>query len=81
VGLFGLLSYSVAQRSRELAVRAALGATHRDIVRLVRRQGLAVMFAGLAAGILGSLALMQSIAALLYKHVLAMSIGDIPPES
>jgi predicted permease len=66
VGLFGVVSYTVAQRSRELAVRTALGATPFDIVRLVLRQGLAVTLGGLAAGILGSLALMQSIAALLY---------------
>jgi putative ABC transport system permease protein len=66
VGLFGVLSYSVAQRSRELAVRTALGARRIDIAALVLRQGLAVTGAGLAAGLLGSLALMRSIETLLY---------------
>jgi len=66
VGLFGVLSYSVAQRSRELAVRAALGARQADIVRLVLRQGLGAAIAGLCAGLLGSLALTRSISALLY---------------
>jgi len=66
VGLFGVLSYSVAQRSRELAVRSALGARRLDIVTLVLRQGLAVTIAGLVAGLLGSLALTRSIETLLY---------------
>jgi putative ABC transport system permease protein len=66
VGLFGVLSYTVAQRSRELALRTALGARQGDIARLVLRQGLIVTSAGLAAGVIGSLALTRSIAALLY---------------
>jgi putative ABC transport system permease protein len=66
VGLFGVLSYTVALRSRELAVRTALGARPRDIARLVLRQGLTVTGAGLAAGLLGSLALTRSLGALLY---------------
>ena len=66
VGLFGVLSYTVAQRSRELAVRAALGARQIDIVRVVLSQGLAVTGAGLAAGLLGSAALTRWIGALLY---------------
>ena len=66
VGLVGVLSYTVAQRSRELALRVALGARKADIVGLVLRQGLAVTVAGLALGVLGSLAVTRSIAALLY---------------
>lgn len=66
VGLFGVLSYSVAQRSRELAVRAALGAGRAHIAGLVLRQGLAVSCAGLAAGLLVSLAMSRAIEALLY---------------
>ena len=56
----------VAQRSRELAVRTALGARPVDIVRLVLGHTLAVTGVGLAAGLLGSLALTRSIGALLY---------------
>jgi ABC-type antimicrobial peptide transport system permease subunit len=66
VGLFGVLSYSVAQRSRELAVRSALGAGRAQIAALVLRQGLSVTAAGLAAGVLASLAFGRTIEALLY---------------
>jgi ABC-type antimicrobial peptide transport system permease subunit len=66
VGLFGVLSYTVAQRSRELAVRSALGAQRRDIVGLVLRQGLAMTAAGIALGTLAALATARSLAALLY---------------
>jgi predicted permease len=66
VGLFGVLSYTVAQRRRELAVRAALGAQQSDIIGLVLRQTLGMMAAGLAAGLLASLLLSRSTAALLY---------------
>ena len=54
-GLFGLLSYSVSQRARELALRAALGASRSSILRLILRQGLMVTSVGLAAGLLASL--------------------------
>jgi predicted permease len=66
VGLFGVLSYGVAQRSRELAVRTALGARPVDIVRLVLGHTLAVTAAGLAAGLLGSLVLTRALGSLLY---------------
>jgi putative ABC transport system permease protein len=66
VGLFGTLSYSVAQRSRELAVRSALGAGPAQLVALVLRQGLGVVAAGLAIGLAASAALVQFIAAMLY---------------
>lgn len=66
VGLFGVLSYSVAQRSRELAVRSALGAGRPEIVALVLREGLVVTLAGIGVGLIASIALMQSISALLY---------------
>jgi putative ABC transport system permease protein len=66
VGLFGVLSYTVAQRSRELALRSALGARQVDIVSLVVRQGLAVTAAGLIAGMTGSLWLTRAIATQLY---------------
>lgn len=66
VGLFGVLSYGVAQRSRELAVRAAVGARPADIVRLVLGHTLAVTGIGLVAGLLTALALTRSIRTLLY---------------
>jgi putative ABC transport system permease protein len=66
VGLVGVLSYTVAQRSRELAVRTALGARQVDIAGLVLRQGLTVTAAGTAVGILLSLAITRWLASLLY---------------
>ena len=66
VGLFGVLSFLVAQRSHEIAVRSAVGATQRDIVALVLRQSMAVTVIGVVAGLTGSLVLMQSLSSLLY---------------
>jgi predicted permease len=66
VGLYGILSYGVAQRSRELAVRSALGARRGDLVRLILRQGLGVTCAGLAVGLLASAWLTRAIATQLY---------------
>jgi ABC-type antimicrobial peptide transport system permease subunit len=66
VGLFGVLSYVVAQRSREIAIRSALGASPWSIVRLVVGQGLAVTLAGLVVGIATSLAAARSISTFLY---------------
>jgi putative ABC transport system permease protein len=66
VGLFGVLSYSVAQRTREIGVRTALGAQTRDIVHMVFRQGLAIAGAGVALGLLMSAAAVRSLSAFLY---------------
>jgi putative ABC transport system permease protein len=66
VGLFGVLSYSVAQRSREIGVRTALGATPARIVRLIVRQGLTIAIAGLAAGLTASFWLGRLIGSFLY---------------
>jgi putative ABC transport system permease protein len=66
VGLLAVLSYVVAQRSRELAVRSALGATQGHIVRLVLRQGAIVCVAGLAVGIPAAWLLSGAIRGLLF---------------
>ena len=65
-GLFGVLSYSVAQRAREIGVRAALGARPRDIVGLVIRQALGISLVGTAAGLLAAFLLVTLIGTLLY---------------
>jgi len=66
VGLFGLLSYTVAQRSRELALRTALGARRVDILRLVLTYGLGIAAGGIAAGMIVSFYVRASLAALLH---------------
>jgi ABC-type antimicrobial peptide transport system permease subunit len=66
VGLFGVLSYSVAQRSREIGVRTALGARTTDILGLVLRSGLAITAAGLTAGLGSAALLVKSLSRILY---------------
>jgi predicted permease len=66
IGLYGLLSYEVTRRTREIGVRMALGAHPSDIVRFVVRQGLAWSAAGAIIGIVGALAATRYIASLLY---------------
>jgi predicted permease len=57
VGLYGVLSYNVSQRRRELGVRAAVGASRGQLVALIVREGLGVVTLGLAAGLVGAAAL------------------------
>jgi predicted permease len=65
-GLYGVLSYLVAQRSRELGIRVALGARPRDVVGLVMRQGTLLVAVGLGAGLAGALGLSRLVESLLY---------------
>jgi predicted permease len=66
VGLFGVLSYSVAQRSREMAVRSALGASPAQILGMVVRQGLTIAGTGICVGIAAAVVLARSLATFLY---------------
>jgi predicted permease len=66
VGLFGVLAYTVAQRSREIGVRTALGARTVDIVLMVLRSGMAITGIGLAAGVAAAALLVESLAKILY---------------
>jgi putative ABC transport system permease protein len=66
VGLFGVLSYSVAQRAREIGVRSALGAQVRDIVRLVVGQSMVIAGAGVTAGLVASFWLTGALQKFLY---------------
>jgi ABC-type antimicrobial peptide transport system permease subunit len=66
VGLFGVLSYVVSQRTQELGIRLALGAARGNVLGLVLRQGLQVTIAAVVLGAIGSLAAGRAIASLLY---------------
>ena len=67
IGLYGVISYSVAQRTQELGVRIALGAQRRDIFRLVMGQGLTVTVVGVVIGLAGSFALTRFLSSLLFE--------------
>jgi predicted permease len=66
IGLYGLLSYEVARRTRELGIRMALGAAHADVLRLIVGQGMTVVAIGLALGIGLALLSTRLISSLLY---------------
>jgi predicted permease len=66
MGLYGLLSYEVTRRTREIGVRMALGARPPDILRFIMRQGIALSAAGAILGILGALAATRYLTSLLY---------------
>jgi putative ABC transport system permease protein len=66
LGTYGLISYTVARRSRELGIRMALGATAEEAMRLVMRRGVAIIGVGLAAGVVVSAIASRALSASLY---------------
>jgi putative ABC transport system permease protein len=66
VGIYGTVSYSVAQRSREIGIRMALGASARDVLRMVLRQGIALALGGVALGLIGSAGLTWLLSSMLF---------------
>jgi predicted permease len=67
IGIYGVMSYSVAQRTREIGIRVALGASRWEILQLVIAQGAAVTGAGVAVGVLASIGLTRLLAKLLFS--------------
>ncbi len=66
IGIYGVVAYLVGQRSRELGIRIALGATPSRVVRMVVREGVAMVGVGVGVGLVGALALTRLMRALLF---------------
>jgi ABC-type antimicrobial peptide transport system permease subunit len=72
VGLYGILAYSIAQRTREFGIRLAVGATPYDIGGMVLRYAIGLLAVGFALGAIASVALVRLMASL----VVGVSVGD-----
>jgi len=66
VGMYGVMSYSVSQRTREIGIRMAIGAARREVVSLVMRQGMTLVLLGAAIGLAGALAAARLLHGILY---------------
>ncbi|HEY4245976.1 MAG TPA: ABC transporter permease [Lacunisphaera sp.] len=75
IGLYGVISYSVVQRTREIGIRAALGANPRNILGLILRSAMALTAFGLLLGLAGALGLSQFLSSMLFN------IGKYDPET
>lgn len=67
IGLFGVISYVVSQRTREIGVRVALGARGEDVQRMIVRQGVGVLIGGVVLGLAGAFGLTRLMGAILYE--------------
>jgi predicted permease len=79
LGIYGIISYSVAQRTRELGIRMALGALQRDILRMVIRQGMTLVIVGMGIGLLLSLALTRLLTSSLLELELPLPVSSTDP--
>ena len=66
IGIYGVIAYSVAQRTREIGIRMALGAQRGDVLQMILRQSMLIIGIGLAIGLLGAFALTRWMGSLLY---------------
>ena len=66
VGLYGVMSYAVAQRTREIGIRRAIGAVQLNVMRMVLNQGMLLIMAGLLVGLTGAFALTRLMSSLLF---------------
>jgi putative ABC transport system permease protein len=66
VGIYGVISYSTTERTREIGIRMALGAAPSDVLKLVVREGLVLTLAGIGLGLAAGLGLTRLMAGLLY---------------
>jgi ABC-type antimicrobial peptide transport system permease subunit len=67
VGIYGVISYAVVQRTNEIGIRMALGASRLDVLRLVAKQGATILSGGLLLGLAGAFALTRTISTLLFQ--------------
>jgi ABC-type antimicrobial peptide transport system permease subunit len=79
VGLAGITAYGVAQRRKEIAIRTALGASRAQVLRLVLREGTALVSVGTVLGFLGAIAMAKILSALTNMFVEALSVGTDDP--
>jgi len=79
LGIYGVIAYSVAQRTRELGIRMALGALQKDILKLVIGQGMFLVIVGLGAGLVISLALTRVLTSSLFELDLPLPVSATDP--